>query len=391
MSNTTDMSDGAAAEATSPTHGRLSRLYTGTGAFEIVGKRKIYYAVIAVIVGISILSMAFRGFSLGIDFEGGSRIQFPAATGATTEQVEQVYADTLGTDPVAVQTVGAGDSATIQIRSDALDARQTIDLQDALFDAFAPLDKNGEPSKNAISVADVSETWGGQITQKALIALLVFLVIVSIYIAIRFERDMAIAAIVALFFDMVVTAGVYSLIGLEVTPATVIGLLTILGFSLYDTVVVYDKVEENTRGVLHTTRRTYAEQANLAVNQTLMRSINTTVISVLPVIGLLVVAVGLLGVGTLKDLAVVQLVGIVVGAFSSIFFATPMLVSIKEKWGPVAAHTRKVHARRAERSGGSHTAAAAAPAGSGALAAPRQPGAAPRPGVRPTGKRDKKR
>ena len=224
-------------------------------------------------------------------------------------------------------------------------------MQDALYDAFQPEDKDGNPSKNAISVADVSETWGSQITQKALIALVVFLVIVSIYIGIRFERDMAIAAIVALFFDMIVTAGVYALVGLEVTPATVIGLLTILGFSLYDTVVVFDKVEENTRGVLHLTRRTYGEQANLAVNQTLMRSINTTVISILPVIGLLVVAVGLLGVGTLKDLAVVQLVGIIVGAFSSIFFATPLLVSIKERWGPVAAHTKKVLARREALSG----------------------------------------
>ncbi|EME17531.1 protein translocase subunit SecF [Rhodococcus triatomae] len=393
--DTANLADDAVDQAALPQHGLLSRLYTGTGAFEIVGKRRVYYGIVAALVLISLASMVFRGFSLGIDFEGGSRIQFPAATGATTEQVEQVYSDTLGEEPVSVQTVGTGDSATIQIRSEALDARQTAELQNALFDAFAPEDSNGQPSKNAISIADVSETWGGQITKKALIALAVFLVIVSVYIGIRFERDMAIAAIVALFFDMIVTAGLYSLVGLEVTPATVIGLLTILGFSLYDTVVVFDKVEENTRGVLHTTRRTYAEQANLAVNQTLMRSINTTVISVLPVIGLLVVAVGLLGVGTLKDLAVVQLVGIVVGAFSSIFFATPMLVSIKERWGPVAAHTRKVAARRAERaarSGGSSSVSGAALAGSGgAVPVSRPSSAAPKPGARPTGKRNKKR
>ncbi|MER2207095.1 MAG: protein translocase subunit SecF, partial [Rhodococcus sp. (in: high G+C Gram-positive bacteria)] len=245
-------------------------------------------------------------------------------------------------------------------------------------------DKNGNPSAQAISFADVSETWGGQITKKALIALIVFLVIVSIYIAIRFERDMAVAAIVALFFDIIVTAGVYSLVGFEVTPATVIGLLTILGFSLYDTVVVFDKVEENTRGVLHLTRRTYGEQANLAVNQTLMRSINTTVISVLPVIALMVVAVWMLGVGTLKDLALVQLVGIIVGAYSSIFFATPLLVSMKERWGPVAAHTRKVLARRATLAEkGTQAVAVGAP---GARRAP----VAPQPGARPTGKRNKK-
>ncbi|WP_171018545.1 protein translocase subunit SecF [Rhodococcus sp. Q] len=392
---TANLADDTVDQTSLPKHGLFSRLYTGTGAFDIVGKRRMYYGIVAALVLISLASMVFRGFSLGIDFEGGSRIQFPAASGATTEQVEDVYADTLGEDPVSVQTVGTGDSSTIQIRSVALDARQTAELQNALFDAFQPEDQNGQPSKNAISIADVSETWGSQITKKALIALVVFLVIVSIYIGVRFERDMAIAAIIALFFDMVVTAGAYSLVGLEVTPATVIGFLTILGFSLYDTVVVFDKVEENTRGVLHTTRRTYAEQANLAVNQTLMRSINTTLISVLPVIGLLVVAVGLLGVGTLKDLAVVQLVGIIVGAFSSIFFATPMLVSIKERWGPVAAHTRKVAARRAERaarSGGSNSVSGVALAGSGGSAPVlRHTAEAPKPGARPTGKRNKKR
>nr|WP_246044960.1 protein translocase subunit SecF [Rhodococcus oryzae] len=382
------LSDSSADQAKLPRHSLLSRLYTGTGAFEVVGRRKFYYGLVGVILLISIASILIRGFTLGIDFEGGTRIQFPAGDNVTTEQVEQVYTESMGEAPVSVQTVGSGASATIQIRSEALDAREVVVLQDALYDAFQPEGKDGNPSKNAISVADVSETWGSQITQKALIALVVFLVIVSIYIGIRFERDMAIAAIVALFFDMIVTAGVYALVGLEVTPATVIGLLTILGFSLYDTVVVFDKVEENTRGVLHLTRRTYGEQANLAVNQTLMRSINTTVISILPVVGLLVVAVGLLGVGTLKDLAVVQLVGIIVGAFSSIFFATPLLVSIKERWGPVAAHTKKVLARRETRS---ETAAAPAAAAEASAVASRVTAASPRPGARPTGKRDKKR
>jgi preprotein translocase subunit SecF len=382
------LSDSSADQAKLPKHSLLSRLYTGTGAFEVVGRRKFYYGLVGVILLISMASILIRGFTLGIDFEGGTRIQFPAADNVTTEQVEQVYAESMGEAPVSVQTVGSGASATIQIRSEALDAREVVVVQDALYDAFQPEDKDGNPSKNAISVADVSETWGSQITQKALIALVVFLVIVSIYIGIRFERDMAIAAIVALFFDMIVTAGVYALVGLEVTPATVIGLLTILGFSLYDTVVVFDKVEENTRGVLHLTRRTYGEQANLAVNQTLMRSINTTVISILPVVGLLVVAVGLLGVGTLKDLAVVQLVGIIVGAFSSIFFATPLLVSIKERWGPVAAHTKKVLARRETRS---ETAGAPAAAAEASAVASRVTAASPRPGARPTGKRDKKR
>ena len=171
---------------------------------------------------------------------------------------------------------------------------------------------------------------------------MVFLVLVSLYITVRYERYMAISALTTMVFDLTVTAGVYSLVGFEVTPATVIGLLTILGFSLYDTVIVFDKVEENTHGFQHTTRRTFAEQANLAINQTFMRSINTSLISVLPVLALMVVAVWLLGVGTLKDLALVQLVGIIVGTYSSIFFATPLLVTLRERTELVRTHTRRV-------------------------------------------------
>lgn len=381
-----------------PHHSFFSRLYTGTGAFEIVGRRRLFYAITAAIMLISLLSIAVRGFTLGIDFEGGSKISFPAAENVTTEEVETVYSDTLGMEPVSVQTVGSGSSATIQIRSEALNLAQINQLSDAIYNEFQPKDAEGNPSRNEISASDVSETWGSQVTKKALIALAVFLVLVSIYITIRYERDMAAAALAALVFDLVVTAGLYSLVGLEVTPATVIGLLTILGFSLYDSVVVFDKVEENTRGVLHLNKRTYGEQANLAINQTLMRSINTTVIGILPVIGLMVVAVWLLGVGTLKDLAVVQLVGMIVGAYSSIFFATLLLVSIKERWGPVAAHTKKVRARREQvlTGGAGAGAAPATRAARGGTATvdlrTREPRTgAPRPGSRPTGKRQKKR
>jgi preprotein translocase subunit SecF len=192
----------------------------------------------------------------------------------------------------------------------------------------------------------VSSTWGGQITKKAVIALVVFLVLVSLYITVRYERFMAISALTTMVFDLTVTAGVYSLVGFEVTPATVIGLLTILGFSLYDTVIVFDKVEENTHGFQHTARRTFAQEANLAINQTFMRSINTSLISVLPVLALMVVAVWLLGVGTLKDLALVQLVGIIVGTYSSIFFATPLLVTLRERTELVRTHNRRVARRR---------------------------------------------
>ena len=400
---------GSTATTTRPAPARggsiLTRLYTGTGAFDIVGRRKAFYVVVAVVLVVSVASMVFRGFTLGIDFEGGTQLQLPAA-GTSVTAVEDTYRAALGQDPVSVQTVGTGDAATVQIRSEALDTAQVATLKQALVDRFDIVGANGQSSIDAVSDSAVSETWGGEITRKALIALVVFLVLVSLFIGFRFERDMAIAALAALLHDLVITAGIYSIVGFEVTPATVIGLLTILGFSLYDTVVVFDKVQENTRGVLNLSRRTYAEQANLAVNQTLMRSINTTVIAVLPVLGLLVIGVGLLGVGTLKDLALVQLTGLLAGTYSSIFFATPLLVTLKERSGEVAEHTRKVLARRAaaaDPAAASVDDAVAEPATAGAARGgtatatrPRTGGPRRRPGQgqarpagRPTGKRSR--
>lgn len=344
---------------TLPRHGFFTRLYTGTGAFEVIGKRKMWYAISGALLVIAVASILIRGFTFGIDFEGGTKVSMPA-TGAngqiTTQQVEDVFSSALGRNTESVVVVGSGASATVQIRSETLNNEETAKLRDALFDKFQPKTETGEISKQAISDSAVSETWGGQITNKALIALLVFVVIVTIYIMFRYERYMALAALATMFFDMAITAGVYSLVGFEVTPATVIGLLTILGFSLYDTVIVFDKVEENTHGFEHTTRRTFAEQANLAVNQTFMRSINTSLISLLPILALIVVAVWLLGVGTLKDLALVQLVGIIVGTYSSIFFATPLLVTMRERTDLVRAHTRRVNNRRKKSTGSSSTA-----------------------------------
>jgi preprotein translocase subunit SecF len=332
-----------------PHHSFLSRLYTGTGAFEVVGRRRLWYGISGAIVAVAILSILVRGFTFGIDFKGGTTVSVPAAGGSgtvQTSQVSDVFKKTLGHDPASVVTVGSGASATVQISSEALSNDQTTQLRNALFDAFQPKGTDGKPSKAAISDSAVSETWGDQITDKALIALAIFLVLVSIYIMVRYERYMAISALTTMVFDLTVTAGVYSLVGFEVSPATVIGLLTILGFSLYDTVIVFDKVEENTKDFQHTARRTFAERANLAINQTFMRSINTSLISVLPVLALMVVAVWLLGVGTLKDLALVQLVGIIVGTYSSIFFATPLLVTLRERTEIVRTHTRRVVKRR---------------------------------------------
>ena len=338
-----------AAAAPLPRHGFFTRLYTGTGAFDVIGKRKLWFAISLAIVAVALTSILLRGFTFGIDFQGGTKVSFPR-TGATGEasvsQVQETFTQAMGRGPQAVVIVGNGDTATVQIRSETLTNDQTNTLRDALFDKFQPKGTDGKPSKQAISDSAVSETWGGQITKKALIALVVFLVLVTIYITIRYEKFMALAALTALGFDLITTAGVYSLVGFEVTPATVIGLLTILGFSLYDTVIVFDKVEENTKGFEHTTRRTFAEQANLAINQTFMRSINTSLISIMPIVSLMVVAVWLLGVGTLKDLALVQLVGVIVGTYSSIFLATPLLVTLREHTALVRNHTQRVLNRR---------------------------------------------
>ncbi|OBH89891.1 protein translocase subunit SecF [Mycobacterium sp. E2733] len=401
----TEASEGAV-EATSdsgtapPRHGFLSRLYTGTGAFEVIGRRRLWFGISGAIVAVAVLSILLRGFTFGIDFNGGTTVSMPAAGAAgqvQTPQVSDVFRKAIGRDPESVVIVGNGGSATVQIRSETLSNAQTSALRNALFDAFQPKGADGKPSKQAISDAAVSETWGDQITDKALIALVVFLALVSLYITVRYERYMAISALTTMVFDLTVTAGVYSLVGFEVTPATVIGLLTILGFSLYDTVIVFDKVEENTHGFQHTTRRTFAEQANLAINQTFMRSINTSLIGVLPVLALMVVAVWLLGVGTLKDLALVQLVGILVGTYSSIFFATPLLVTLRERTELVRTHTRRVSRRRkagpepAEEAKSTEDESASTEATTTASAPPDKPAPSkPAPGarpVRPTGTR----
>jgi preprotein translocase subunit SecF len=396
-----------------PRRSRLDRLYEGNGGIDIVGRSKTFYAVFAALVLVCLLSMVLRGFNFSIDFEGGTSVQFPArgATGvAETSQVEQTFDRAVGHPAESVQLAGAGSTSTVLIKAERLSQGEQIALNQALFQQFQPIGSNGQPDPEAISDSAVSASWGGEITRQALIALAVFLVLVTVYLAFYFERRMAIGAIIALINDIIVTAGVYSLVGFEVSPATVIGLLTILGFSLYDTVVVFDKVRENTRGLKGLTRRTYPEAANLAVNQTLMRSLNTSLIAALPLIGLFVVGVVLLGVGVLGDLALVQLVGTIIGAASSVLLATPIVVDLAMRdrtWVQQAqrvAARREKNARRARAADGADdgpttgestdvldTRAVAAAAGAGAPSRPAPPsdrtsGAAPRPGARPAGK-----
>jgi preprotein translocase subunit SecF len=297
------------------------RLYRGETNLDFIGSRKRWYIASGVIILICVLAMVFRPFNFGVEFAGGSKFLVPVKPGTSVEQVRSAVEAT-GVDVASAQRRGSGDSRKYEIRTPKLSDPQRV----AVLDALA---SSAKVAPTEITTSEVSSSWGKQVTNKALVGLVVFLVVVSAYIWIRFEQRMAIAALGALAHDLLLTAGVYSLVRFEVTPGTVVGLLTILGFSLYDTVVVFDKVDENARGLLGQVRYTYAEAANLAVNQTLMRSINTSLIGLLPVAGLLFVGAGILGVGTLKDLALVLFVGMLTGAYSSLFLATPWLVDLK--------------------------------------------------------------
>lgn len=327
--------------------GVFNSLYTGEGGIDFIGKSKLWYWITAVLLILSIAFIAIRGFTLSIDFEGGTKMNMPAADYAV-EAVEETFAEATGIDPDLVQIVGSGDARTLEIHSQRLSDEQIETARLAIYEEFEPVNTEGVATPDAIGNSTVSESWGSTITQRMIIALVAFLALAAIYIAFRLEREMAVAAMAALVVDGIVIAGIYATIGFEVSPATVIGLLTVLTFSIYDTVVVFDKVRENTEGYEHTLRRTYSEQANLAVNQTFMRSISTTIISALPILALMVVAVWMMGVGTLKDLALIQLIGVIEGTFSSVFLATPLLVALKNRTAKAKRHNAEVAAYRAK-------------------------------------------
>jgi preprotein translocase subunit SecF len=326
----------------------MRRLNAGEAVFDFIGSRKRWYWVSAGLLLICVASFVFRGFNMGIEFSGGTSYQFRAVAVEPAEAQEA--AEAAGADVATTpQVVGSGGNRSILIRTGELSPAEQTAVKDALESRF----------DQEVTVQAVSSSWGSDITNAAIRGLLLFLIAVCIFIAIRFEWKMAVGAIIALFHDLLLTAGVYSLVGFEVSPSTIVGLLTILGFSLYDTVVVFDKVDENVRGILGGSRTTYSQAANLAVNQTLMRSINTSLIALLPVAGLLFVGAGLLGVGTIKDLALVLFVGLAAGAYSSIFLATPIVCDLKEREPKYAALAKRVAARKAAEARGGAPATAA--------------------------------
>lgn len=347
MSTSISAPDTPATTATNATEpvGGWERIYTREGAIDFVGRRKLWYAITLAFVAISIVAMLLRGFNLGIDFEGGTKMSMPAGD-LVAEEVEDTFIDATGVTPELTQIVGAGDARTLEINSQHLTQEQIDQARQAIYDEHQPLNAEGEATPDAIGDSTVSESWGDTITKRMLLAMGAFLIAAAIYVALRLQREMAVAAMVALLVDGVVIMGIYALFGLEVTPAMIIGLLTVLTFSIYDTVIVFDKVNENTSGVLDSRRSTYAEEANLALNQTVMRSISTSVISALPIIALMIVAVWMLGVGTLRDLALIQLIGVVEGIFSSLFLATPLLVSLMERKKKYQRHNADVAAFR---------------------------------------------
>jgi preprotein translocase subunit SecF len=336
-------------------------LYTGRRSYPIIQKRGVWFTIVGLFSAASILVILIQGLNLGIDFRGGS--EFTVSSVSSTDEdialdaVAEVVAP--GEEP-HISQVGP-DSVRVQVSE--LDSEGTDRLQEALAQAYGV--ETTEVTSNFIG-----PTWGESVSMRALWGTVVFVLAAAVFMAAYFRAwRMSVAAIVAMLADVLVSAGVYALIGWEVTPSTIIGFLTILGFSLYDKMVVFDKVRENTVALTEQTRSTYGERANLAVNQTLVRSINTSVVALLPVAGILFVGGFLLGAGTLKDISLSLFVGIAVGATSSIFLATPLDVALREREPKIAAHTKKVMDLRAGlvAEGADESMLAAATAGSAQL------------------------
>jgi|tagenome__1003787_1003787.scaffolds.fasta_scaffold20952267_2 preprotein translocase subunit SecF len=312
------------------------RLHRGEISLDFVGRQKTWYAVSGLILVVSIVSLLTLGLNFGVEFKGGTVFQFPSKAGSTTSDARAAVKDSgvVKEDPI-VQKTGTG----WRVQTETLSSDDVTAVQKSVQSKFA-LSKPDD-----VSPQTVGASWGKDISKKALEGLIVFLIAIVVYLSIAFEWRMAVAALIALAHDILITIGVYSLVQFEVTPSSVVGLLTILGYSLYDTVVVFDKVRENTRSLTTSNTMTYSQAANLGLNQTLVRSINTSVIALLPVAGLLFIGAGIMGAGTLKDLALVLFVGMLAGAYSSICIATPILADLQERQPKYRTLAKRVQAK----------------------------------------------
>ena len=349
------------------------RLYRGEVSFDFVNRQKLWYTISGVILAVSLLALIFRGLDYSVDFKGGALWTVPASSSVTAPRLEQIVTNGGGIDASATEVKPFDGRAPFwQVQSGELPQGKAFAISNSLAKEYGL-------NVNKVPVTNVGASWGSQVTTKAIEALIAFLIVIVIYLSIAFEWRMAAAALVALAHDIVITIGVYALTGFQVSPATVIGLLTILGYSLYDTVVVFDKVRENTAPILGTRKSTYSEAANLALNQTLVRSINTSLTALLPVAAILIVGSLLLGNGELKDLSLVLFVGMLSGTYSSIFIATPVLADLKEREPQYKQLARQVALRaaggraalrkaKAATAGATATSVASANGGTGATA-----------------------
>jgi len=310
------------------------RLYSGETSFNIVENRKRWYSVSAIFIIVSFFALFVQGLHLGIEFKGGASFTVNKPTATVQQAREAVEAVGLPGE-IIVQKIG---DSKVRVQTGAVDAAQSRAIETALTQKF-------NVTEESIDTQLVGPSWGKEITKKAIYGLIAFLLVIMLFLAMVFEPKMAAAAILAVVHDVFITVGIYALVGFDVTPATIIGFLTILGYSLYDTVVVFDKVRENTKSVVANSKVTYSQAANLAVNQTIVRSLNTSIIALIPVGSILFVGAGLLGAGTLKDLSLALFIGLAVGTYSSLFIAPPFLAQLREREPAMQALAKRVAAR----------------------------------------------
>jgi preprotein translocase subunit SecF len=326
--------------------GRFSRLgndlYSGRRSIDFVGRRLLWYAMSGVIIVAAVLGLSFRGLNFGLEFVGGAQYTVTMPSGeATQANADKLRTAVAGTGIAAAKqvVVTKAGASSILVETEPLTPQESNTISTTIEQAVGV-------TKAQLSIDEIGPSWGKEVAKRSITGLIVFLILVVLFIWAYFRQwKMSFAAMVALLHDLVITVGVYALSGFEVTPATVTGVLTILGFSLYDTVVVFDKVRENTKN-LRTAHQTYAEAANLAVNQTLVRSINTSIVALIPVGAILYVGAVQLGSGPLKDLALALFVGMAAGAYSSIFIATPLLAHMKSRESAVQEQEKRLKARR---------------------------------------------
>jgi len=318
-------------------------LYSGARSINFVGRRKVFYLVSILLVLISIAGPFVRGaithtpaYNFGIEFTGGSEFIVSDPTSTNQSLAGNAVASVVPSVETKVSLVG---DSSIRVQTAQMTNAQTTEVKNALASAY------GVP-ESKITASFIGATWGQDITQTAIRGLIVFLILAALLMAIYFRTwKMSVVAIVALLHDVIITAGVYGLTGFEVTPGAVIGLLTILGYSLYDTVVVFDKIRENTLGVARDATKTFGQQVNLAVNQTLVRSINTSVVAALPVASILFIGAFVLGAGTLRDISLALLIGIAVGTYSTLFLAAPLYAGWRSREAAIKKADAKLEAQ----------------------------------------------